>query len=157
LTVYKGLKVSGLKAGEWVAVPGAAGGLGHLSIQYANAMGYRTIGIDCGPDKMKFLKSIGCHEVVDVNAGKVADEVMKLTGGKGVKSAILVVPSKQGFEEAMAYMGLNSTMVIIALIEEPVKFSTTNLVLKLVTLKSSLVGTPQELRVSFKKAKYNSF
>jgi propanol-preferring alcohol dehydrogenase len=53
ITVYKGLKESGAKPGQWVAVVGAGGGLGSLACQYAKAMGLRTIAIDTGDEKNK--------------------------------------------------------------------------------------------------------
>ncbi|CAI4692534.1 ADM_collapsed_G0042540.mRNA.1.CDS.1 [Saccharomyces cerevisiae] len=59
VTVYKALKEADLKAGDWVAISGAAGGLGSLAVQYATAMGYRVLGIDAGEEKEKLFKKLG--------------------------------------------------------------------------------------------------
>lgn len=56
VTVYKALKEADLKAGDWVAISGAAGGLGSLAVQYATAMGYRVLGIDAGEEKEKLFQ-----------------------------------------------------------------------------------------------------
>lgn len=53
LTVYRGLKESSVRAGEWVAITGAGGGLGSMAIQYARAMGMRVVAIDVGETKRK--------------------------------------------------------------------------------------------------------
>ena len=56
LTSYKGLKESEVKPGEFITIVGAAGGLGHLAIQYANAMGMRVIALDIGKEKLDYCK-----------------------------------------------------------------------------------------------------
>ena len=56
LTSYKGLKESEVKPREFITIVGAAGGLGHLAIQYANAMGMRVIALDIGKEKLDYCK-----------------------------------------------------------------------------------------------------
>ena len=58
----KALKTAELEAGQWVAISGAAGGLGSLAVQYAKAMGYRVLAID-GEDKGEFVKSLGAENL----------------------------------------------------------------------------------------------
>lgn len=64
MTVYKSLLESGARAGEWVAIPGAGGGLGHLAIQYAKWMGLRVISIDTGADKKALCEKLGSEKWV---------------------------------------------------------------------------------------------
>lgn len=45
VTVYRALKYSKTHIGDWVAIPGAGGGLGHLAVQYATAMGLRVLAV----------------------------------------------------------------------------------------------------------------
>lgn len=59
ITVYRGLKESGAKPGQTVAIVGAGGGLGSLAIQYAKAMGLQVIAIDAGDDKKEMCKKMG--------------------------------------------------------------------------------------------------
>ena len=65
VTVYKALKTADLQPGQWVAISGAAGGLGSLAVQYAKAMGYRVVAIDGGDDKGEFVKSLGAEVFID--------------------------------------------------------------------------------------------
>lgn len=67
VTVYKALKESEARPGQFVLIVGAAGGLGHLAVQYARAMGYRVIGADVGDKKMDYLRSLGVELAVDVS------------------------------------------------------------------------------------------
>lgn len=59
VTVLNGLKACQLSYGNWVAVPGAGGGLGHLAVQYAIASGMRVVGIDTGAEKKKMVEEYG--------------------------------------------------------------------------------------------------
>jgi propanol-preferring alcohol dehydrogenase len=81
ITVYKGLKESGAKPGQTVAIVGAGGGLGSLAQQYAKAMGLRTIAIDAGEEKRKMcLEELGSYAFVDFSTSQnVAKDVMAAT------------------------------------------------------------------------------
>lgn len=59
VTVLNGLKACQLSFGNWVAVPGAGGGLGHLAVQYAIAAGMKVVGIDTGAEKRKLVEGYG--------------------------------------------------------------------------------------------------
>src|ERR1700719_234455 len=79
ITVYNSLRNSGAQAGDLVAVQGI-GGLGHLGIQYARQMGFRTVAIGRGGDKQPLARKLGAHEYVDTNAGPPAEALQKLGG-----------------------------------------------------------------------------
>ena len=64
ITVYKGLKESGIRAGETVAIVGAGGGLGSLACQYAKAMGFDIIAIDGGADKKEMTAKLGKSMII---------------------------------------------------------------------------------------------
>ena len=57
VTTYKGLKETKMRPGEWVVISGAGGGLGHVAIQYAKAMGLHVAAVDLGPEKAALAKS----------------------------------------------------------------------------------------------------
>jgi propanol-preferring alcohol dehydrogenase len=61
ITVYKGLKESGARPGQVVAIVGAGGGLGSLALQYAKAMGLRVVAIDGGDEKRGMCESLGAE------------------------------------------------------------------------------------------------
>jgi D-arabinose 1-dehydrogenase-like Zn-dependent alcohol dehydrogenase len=81
ITVFNSLRNSGARAGDLVAVQGI-GGLGHLGIQYARQMGFRTIAIGRGKDKQPLAQKLGAHEYVDTSAGAPAEALQKFGGAK---------------------------------------------------------------------------
>src|ERR1700693_4909203 len=79
ITVYNALRNSGARGGDLVAVQGI-GGLGHLGIQYARQLGFRTVAIGRGGDKQVLAKKLGAHEYIDTSAGDPAAALQKLGG-----------------------------------------------------------------------------
>lgn len=103
ITVYKGLKESGARPGQTVAIVGAGGGLGSLAQQYAKAMGLRTIAIDSGEEKKKMcLEQLGSHAFIDFAESKnVVEDVQKATeDGLGPHAVILVAVTEKPFQQA---------------------------------------------------------
>lgn len=103
ITVYKGLKESGAKPGQTVAIVGAGGGLGSLAQQYAKAMGLRTIAIDSGEDKRKMCtEQLGSYAFVDFATSKnVVKDVQEATeDGLGPHAVILVAVNEKPFQQA---------------------------------------------------------
>ncbi|KAM9899497.1 hypothetical protein OXX69_009451 [Metschnikowia pulcherrima] len=141
ITVYKALKTANLKAGQWVAISGAGGGLGSLAVQYAKAMGYRVLGIDGGDDKAEFAKSLGAEAFVDFFKVKdVVEEVQKITNG-GPHGVINVSVSEKAMQQSVAYVRATGTVVLVGLpagakVEAPVFES----VVKSVSIRGSYVG-----------------
>ena len=107
ITVYKGLKESGAKPGQTVAIVGAGGGLGSLAQQYARAMGLRTIAVDTGDDKKKMcLEQLGSYAFVDFATSKnVVKDVQEATeDGLGPHAVILVAVNEKPFQQAAEYV-----------------------------------------------------
>lgn len=103
ITVYKGLKESGAKPGQTVAIVGAGGGLGSLAQQYARAMGLRTIAIDSGAEKKKMcLEQLGSYAFVDfATSQNVVKDVQAATDdGLGPHAVILVAVNEKPFQQA---------------------------------------------------------
>ncbi|KAM6503577.1 GroES (chaperonin 10)-like protein [Amanita muscaria] len=90
VTVYRALKYSQTNASEWVVLPGAGGGLGHMAIQYAKFMGKRVIAIDTGKEKKELCKKLGADHWIDFKESKdIVKEIKDLTDGLGANSAII--------------------------------------------------------------------
>ena len=70
MTVYKALKTSNARAGQWVAIPGAGGGLGSLAVQYAKYMGLSVIAVDTGAAKEAYVKELGADRWIDFTKEK---------------------------------------------------------------------------------------
>ena len=147
ITVYKGLKESDARAGQTVAVVGAGGGLGNMAIQYAQAMGMRTIAIDAGDDKRDACRALGASAFVDFKTSKdlVADVKAASPDGFGPDAVILLAVSEGPFQQAADYVRPGGCIVCIgmpthAYIKAPV-FDT---VVKMIKIKGSYVGNRQD-------------
>jgi len=116
VTSYASLKKSGVQAGEWAAIVGAGGGLGHLAVQLATrALGARVIGLDHG-SKEAFVRENGAEEFLDITKHddeSLEAEVKKLTGGAGVHTAIVYVGSNKAYEQAMSLLRFGGTLVVV--------------------------------------------
>jgi len=148
ITVYKGLKESGARPGQTVAIVGAGGGLGSLAQQYAKAMGLRTIAIDAGDEKKKMcMEQLGSYAFVDFSTSdNVVKDVQAATeDGLGPHAVILVATSEKPFQQAAEYVRPRGTVVAIGLpagaqLKAPVFES----VLKMVCIKCSYVGNRRD-------------
>jgi D-arabinose 1-dehydrogenase-like Zn-dependent alcohol dehydrogenase len=81
VTVYNALRNSGARAGELVAIHGI-GGLGHLGVQYARQMGFKTVAVGRGKDKEPLARKLGAHHYIDTDATDGAKELQKLGGAQ---------------------------------------------------------------------------
>jgi len=116
VTVYGALKNSGAISGQTVVIPGAGGGLGHLALQYAKVMGFRTIAIDTGADKEKLCKQLGAAAWIDFKEEKdIVAAVKKVTDGIGAHAAIVASASAGGYEQALEYLRPRGTLVAVGL------------------------------------------
>lgn len=107
ITVYKGLKESGARPGQTVAIVGAGGGLGSLAQQYAKAMGLRVIAIDSGEEKKKMcLEQLGSQAFVDFATSKnlVKDVQSATEDGLGPHAVILVAVNEYAISSPLSIM-----------------------------------------------------
>lgn len=147
ITVYKGLKESGARPGQTVAIVGAGGGLGSLACQYAKAMGLQVIGIDTGDEKAAMAKKLGAHTFVDfAKSSNVVKDVQAATeDGLGPHAVILVAVNEKPFQQATEYVRPRGTVIAIGLpagafLRAPV-FET---VIGVKTIKGSYVGNRKD-------------
>ena len=98
VTVYKGLKVTDTRPGQWVAISGI-GGLGHIAVQYARAMGLRVVAIDVDDSKLALATRLGAEVVVNARTSDVVAEVQKATGG--VHGVLVTAVHPQAFGQAI--------------------------------------------------------
>ena len=92
LTTFNALRNSGAVAGDLVAILGI-GGLGHLGVQYAAKMGFRTVAIARGADKAALAKQLGATEYIDSQAGDPSEALTKLGGAKVVLATVTHGPA----------------------------------------------------------------
>ncbi|EMR68265.1 putative alcohol dehydrogenase protein [Eutypa lata UCREL1] len=146
LTTYKAVKNANVNIGDWVVVIGAGGGLGHLAVQYAIAKGAVVIGIDGGPEKGDFIKSIGASKYIDFKTTPdLAQEVRNLTNG-GANSVIVTAGNVKAFAQAADMLKVGGTLSCVGIpsqkgfIETPVS----SIVIKGLHITGNLVGSLKE-------------
>lgn len=117
VTVYKAIKESGAKAGEWLVIPGAGGGLGHLAVQYANNMGIRVIAIDTGSEKEQLVKKLGAEKWIDFKKEKDIVKAVQsaVPDGLGPHAAVVAAAGAAAYEQALEYLRPHGTCVAVGL------------------------------------------
>jgi D-arabinose 1-dehydrogenase-like Zn-dependent alcohol dehydrogenase len=109
LTTFNCLRNTGARAGDVVAVLGL-GGLGHLGVQYAAKMGFRTVAIARGADKAELATKLGADVYIDNEAQDVSAELQKLGGAKVV---LATVTSADAMASAMGGLAVKGTFMIV--------------------------------------------
>lgn len=143
VTVYKGLKMTEARAGEWVVISGI-GGLGHLAIQYAVAMGMNVAAVDIDDDKLEFARRLGASVVVN---GREEDPGKRFHAEFGGAHGVLVTAvSPKAFEQATTMMRRGGTMVLNGLPPGKFDLSIFDMVLDGITVRGSIVGTRKDLQ-----------
>ncbi|GAA0417049.1 alcohol dehydrogenase AdhP [Cocleimonas flava] len=143
VTTYKALKVAEVKPGQWVAIVGA-GGLGHLAIQYAVAMGMNVIAVDTGEDKMALAKKLGAVHCIDFKKDNPSEKIQELVGG--VHGVVCTAVSKVAFEESYRSLRRGGTFVLVGLPPEDMPLPIFDTVLNGVKVVGSIVGTRKDLK-----------
>jgi alcohol dehydrogenase, propanol-preferring len=142
VTVYKGLKVTDTRPGQWVAISGI-GGLGHVAVQYAKAMGLRVVAIDVDDSKLELATSLGAEVVVNARTADVVAEVQKATGG--VHGVLVTAVHPEAFGQAIGLARRGGTIVFVGLPPGDFPASIFDIVLKGLTIRGSIVGTRQDM------------
>jgi D-arabinose 1-dehydrogenase-like Zn-dependent alcohol dehydrogenase len=119
VTTYNSLRNSGARAGDTVAVQGI-GGLGHLGLQYAARMGFRTVALSRGADKEALARELGAHEYVDTNQVSAADGLRKLGGADVV---LACAPNAEAIASLVSGLKPRGKLLIVAAPAEPFSVS----------------------------------
>ena len=109
VTTFNALRHSGAGPGDLVAVLGI-GGLGHLAVQYARNLGFRTVAIARGADKAPLAAELGAHHYIDGAAEDAAAALQKLGGAKAI---VATVTSGEAMSQIQHGLGLNGTLMVI--------------------------------------------
>ena len=109
ITTFNALRNCGAGLGDLVAVHGV-GGLGHLGIQFAARLGFRTVAVNRGRDKEALARSLGAHDYIDSDAGDPAKALLALGGAKAI---IATVTSAGAMQAISGGLGPNGVMMVI--------------------------------------------
>lgn len=145
VTVYKGLKETETKPGEWVAISGI-GGLGHLAVQYAKAMGMHVAAIDIADDKLELAKNLGADLTVNAMEEDPGEYLKKETGG--MHGALVTAVAPQAFSQALSTLRRKGTLAMNGLPPGSFDLDIFNAVLNRITIRGSIVGTRKDLQES---------
>jgi len=141
VTVYKGLRETEARPGEWVAISGI-GGLGHMAVQYARAMGLHVAAIDVHDEKLALARELGADLVLDAREDPAALLQEKIGGVHGV---LVTAVSPAAFEQAFGMLRPRGTMSLVGLPPGRFALPIFDTVLKRITVRGSIVGTRQDL------------
>jgi propanol-preferring alcohol dehydrogenase len=142
VTTYKGLKQTGARPGEWVVISGV-GGLGHVAIQYAKAMGLHVAAVDLGPEKMVLARKLGAEITIDAKTQDPAKEIQKQIGG--AHGVLVTAVSLIAFKQAVSMLRRGGTCVLNGLPPGEFPVSIFDIVLNGNTIRGSIVGTRLDL------------
>lgn len=120
ITTFNSLRNSGARPPELVAVLGI-GGLGHLGVQFAVKMGFRTVAIARGKDKEALARKLGAHHYIDSQAENVSEQLQKLGGAKVV---LATATSNKAMADTLGGLGLNGKLIILGASFEPMQVNT---------------------------------
>ena len=109
ITVFNSLRNSGACAGDLVAVQGI-GGLGHLGIQYARQMGFRTVAVGRGKDKEVLARKLGAHEYIDTGAGAPAEAMRRLGGARVI---LATAPDSKSISALVDGLAGNGNLMVV--------------------------------------------
>ncbi|MGO2672828.1 MAG: zinc-dependent alcohol dehydrogenase, partial [Psychrobacter celer] len=101
VTVYKGLKMTDTKPGDWVVISGI-GGLGHMAVQYAIAMGLNVAAVDIDDEKLEFAKKLGAKVIVNAKDTDPGEYLQEQIGG--AHGALVTAVSAKAFDQALSML-----------------------------------------------------
>ena len=134
ITTFNALRHSGVQSGDLVAVLGI-GGLGHLGVQFANRMGFKTVAIARGADKGPLARKLGAHIYIDSTSQNAAEELTKLGGAKVI---LATVTDAKSMSSVVAGLGIDGKLVVLGASVQPIEVSP----LLLIGARRSIVGWP---------------
>jgi alcohol dehydrogenase len=148
VTVYHALRESRARPGDRVAVLGV-GGLGHLGVQFARAMGFETIAIARGVDKEADAKEFGAHHYIDSTAGDVSEALQALGG---VVVVLATAASSKAMGDTIGGLLPRGELITIGVTPEPLPISPLQLITPGLTVTGHPSGTARDVEETMKFA-----
>lgn len=140
VTVYNALRNAGARSGDVVAVHGI-GGLGHLGVQYARRMGFRTVALNRGTEKEELAKKLGAHHYIDTEAADAAAELQKLGGARVI---LATAPSAAAISPLVGGLGPDGQLLVPAAPLEPLSISVFPLIAGRLSVAGWYSGTARD-------------
>ncbi len=125
VTTFNALRHSEARPGDLVAIQGL-GGLGHLGVQFARAMGFRTVALARGAEKASVAQKLGAHEYVDTTKGNAGESLAKMGGARAI---LATAPSGQAMTDLVSGLGRNGSLIILAAPFDPFTVAAPSLIM----------------------------
>lgn len=143
VTTYNGLRRSSARPGDLVAVLGI-GGLGHLGVGYAVAMGFETVAIARGADKADFARRLGAHNYVDSTADTPVAEALRSLGG--AKVVLATAANSAAITATVDGLSHRGELVVIGAAAEPLGVTPAQLLMRGIVVRGHPSGTAQDIQ-----------
>lgn len=140
ITTFNALRHSGARAGELVAIHGI-GGLGHLGVQYAARMGFRTVAIARGKDKESLARRLGAHDYIDSTVGDPAEALRAMGGARVI---LATVTNAEAMSAVVPGLGRNGKLIIVGVATDPVQVPTVPMIMNRASVQGWPSGTAQD-------------
>jgi len=137
VTTFNALRNAGARSGDVVGIQGL-GGLGHLGVQFARAMGFEVVAFSRGADKEAFARDLGAHHYVDVESEDVGERLGALGGARVILATAPNAPSISGL---VAGLGIGGTLMVVGVPFEPLQVSALDLVSREAKVQGWASGT----------------
>ncbi|MFE7778173.1 alcohol dehydrogenase [Streptomyces sp. NPDC057445] len=142
VTVFNGLRRSSARPGDLIAVLGL-GGLGHLGVQYAVAMGFETVAVARGAEKADFAKQLGAHHYVDSTSGTPVAEALQSLGG--AKVVLATAGDSEAITAVVDGLAPRGELVVIGVDTAPLGVSPAQLLMSAYIVRGHPAGTSQDV------------
>jgi propanol-preferring alcohol dehydrogenase len=143
ITTYKGIKETQAKPGEWIVISGI-GGLGHLGVQYAKALGLHVCAVDIDDGKLEHAKRLGADAVVNAKQDDPVAAVIKATSG-GAHGVLITAPSLPAFKQGVGMTRKWGTCVLVGIPPGEFPMPLFDVVANCITVRGSFVGTRRDM------------
>jgi D-arabinose 1-dehydrogenase-like Zn-dependent alcohol dehydrogenase len=140
VTTFNAMRNAGVKAGQLVAILGI-GGLGHLGVQYAAKMGFKTVAIGRGADKEALAKKLGAHVYLDNSTQDIGAELQKMGGARLI---LATLTSADAMTQAVNGLGIDGQLLIVGAGEKPISFNATQAIFNRSGVRSWYSGTAMD-------------
>jgi len=124
ITTYNALRHSGARPGDTVAIQGI-GGLGHLAVQFAHRMGFRTVAVSGGGRKLELARQLGADYYIDARASDPVAELQKMGGAKVI---LATAPSSEVISRIFSGLAENGSLIVVGVGTEPIQVSPMQLI-----------------------------
>ncbi|KAL6234600.1 hypothetical protein BDW75DRAFT_211761 [Aspergillus navahoensis] len=147
IAMYSSILKTRTRPGDWIVLPGAGGGLGHMGVQIAVKKGLRVIAIDSGEKKKKLCLSLGATAFLDYKTDDVESAVKQLTSGLGAHAVICTANGEAAYEQSMHLLRQLGVLVCVGIPNIPFRLPATpfDMIVKGLTIVGNSAGTAKEM------------